>query len=54
MEDSCIDLFYYFDQSMKRRGVLREYYEFCDQEYRKILKHVNVRWLSLERAVNHA
>ena len=54
MEDFCIDLFYYFDKSTKRKGVLREYYEFCDQEYRKILKHVNVRWLSLERAVDRA
>ena len=52
VEDFCIDLFYYFDKSTKRKGVLQEYYEFCDQEYRQILKHVNVRWLSLERAVD--
>ena len=40
-------MFYYFD----RKCALKTYYEFCDQEYRQILKHINVRWLSLERAV---
>jgi len=53
-EDFCVDLFYYFDKSTKRKGALRSCNEFCDQEYRKILKHVNVRWLSLERAVERA
>ena len=28
-----------------------EYCTFCDIEYRNIIKHVNVRWLSLEKAV---
>ena len=54
VEDFCVDLFYYFDKSTKRKGALRSYNEFCDQDYRKILKHVNVRWLSLERAIEHA
>ena len=48
-EDFCV--FYYFDKSTKRKCSLKTYYEFCDQEYRQILKHINVRWLSLERAV---
>ena len=52
--DFCVDLFYYFDKSTKRKGALRSCNEFCDQEYSKILKHVNVRWLSLERAVERA
>lgn len=52
--DFCVDFFYYFDKSTKRKGALRSNNEFCDQEYRKILKHVNVRWLSLERAVERA
>ena len=51
VEDFCIDVFYYFDKSTKRKGALKSYNEFCDQQYRKILKHVNVRWLSLGRAV---
>ena len=51
VEDFCIDSFYYFDKSTKRKNALQGYAEFCDQEYRDILKHINVRWLSLERAV---
>ena len=51
VEDFCIDIFYYFDKSTKRKNALQGYAEFCDQEYRDILKHINVRWLSLERAV---
>ena len=48
-EDFCV--FYYFDKSTKRKCSLKTYYEFCDQEYRQILKHINVRWLGLEKAV---
>jgi len=48
---SIIDNFYYFDKSAKRKNELAEYCYFCDVEYRKILKHANTRWLSLEQAV---
>ena len=51
VEDFCIDIFYYFDKSTKRKNALQGYAEFCDQEYRDILKHINACWLSLERAV---
>lgn len=51
IEDFCVDLFYWFEQSTKRKGTLEEFCKFCDVEYRKILKHVSVRWLSLETAV---
>ena len=46
-----IDLFYWFDKSPKRKASLADFYSFCDVEYRKIVKNVNTRWLSLERAV---
>ena len=46
-----IDLFYWFDKSTKRKASLAEYCTFCDTSYREIVKHVNTRWLSLERAV---
>ena len=49
VEDFCIDLYYFFDKSSKRKSILESYSKFCDQEYRRILKHV--RWLSLERAI---
>lgn len=47
-----IDNFYYFDKSTKRKSGLSEYCTFCDTQYRKILKHVSTRWLSLEQAVD--
>lgn len=47
-----VDNFYYFDKSTKRKSGLAEYCTFCDTQYRKILKHVNTRWLSLEQAVD--
>jgi hypothetical protein len=46
-----IDIYYWFDKSTKRKALLAEFYSFCDVDYRKIVKHVNTRWLSLERAV---
>lgn len=52
IENIMIDLFYWFDKSSKRKGKLSEYFEFCDQEYQKVLKHISVRWLSLERCVD--
>ena len=42
---------YFFDKSAKRKCILQSYSKFFDQEYRQILKHVTVRWLSLQRAV---
>ena len=51
VEDFCTDIFYYFDKSTKRKNALQGYAKFCDQEYRDILKHINVCRLSLERAV---
>ena len=51
VEDLVIDIFFWFDKSTKRKASLNEYCSFCDIEYRQIVKHVNTRWLSLERAV---
>ena len=52
MEDFLIDIFYWFDKSSKRKGKLAEYFEFCNQEYQKILKHISICWLSLERCIH--
>ena len=54
VEDVLIDLYYWFDKSSKRKGKLAEYFEFCDQEYQQVLKHVTCRWLSLERCIERA
>ncbi len=47
-----IDIYYWFDKSTKQKASLAEFYSFCDIDYQKIVKHVNTRWLSLERAVS--
>lgn len=51
VEDLVIDLFYCFEKNTKRKASLGEYCTFCDIDYRQIIKHVNTKWLSWERAV---
>ncbi len=51
VEELCIDIFYWFDKSTKRKNSLQSYCTFCDQDYRAVVKHVSTRWLSLEQAV---
>ena len=43
LEDHCVDLFYWFDKSTKRKGILKEYCEFCDTDYESVVKYVSVR-----------
>ena len=43
----------FFDNSTTRQALLKEYWEFCDQDYRKILKFGATRWLSKEVCINH-
>ena len=52
VEDLCVDAFYWFDKSTKRKGVLQEFCTFCDMEYSEIVRFVSVRWLSLDAAIN--
>ena len=54
VEEFTIDLFYRFDKSTKRKNALLSFCEFCDQEYRKVIKHVSTRWLSLELAIERS
>ena len=54
IEDFLVDLYYLFDKSSKRKGKLLEYFEFCNQDYLAVLKHLSVRWLSLERCIERA
>lgn len=51
VEDLCVDIYYWFDKSTKRKGILRDFCGFCDSNYREVVRYVSVRWLSLERAV---
>ena len=51
VDDLIIDLYYWFEKSTKRKANLVQYCSFCDIDYRDVIKHVNTRWLSLEKAV---
>ena len=53
VEELVVDIFYWFDKSTKRKGSLEEYC-FCDVQYRKVIRYISTRWLSLEKAVEHA
>ncbi|KAL9977514.1 hypothetical protein ACROYT_G014923 [Oculina patagonica] len=37
LEDYCVDLFYWFDKSTMRKGILKEYCMFCDTEYEAVV-----------------
>ena len=52
IEDHCVDLFYRFDRSSKRKGEAKEYFKFCDTDYEKVVKYISVRWLCLERCLD--
>ena len=43
IEDHCVDLFYWFDKSSKRKRILKEYYEFCNSECEEFIKYVLTR-----------
>ena len=53
-EEFAVDLYYWFDKSTKRKNELRSYNEFCNQEYRSMIKHVSTRWLTLEVAIERS
>ena len=49
VEDHCIDIFYSFGKSTKKKGALKEYFEFCYANYEAVIKYISVRWLCLKR-----
>ena len=51
VEDLCIDIFYWFEHSSKRKNLLSDFCDFCVMQYRQVIKHVSTRWLSLESAI---
>lgn len=52
VEDFCVDIYYWFDKSTKRKQSLEEFRTFCDTAYPGMMKHVFTRWLSLDNAVS--
>ena len=53
IDELLVDIYYHFNQSVKRITSLRDYAEFCSIEFKAILKHCETRWLSLGRAIQH-
>ena len=53
VDDLCVDIFYWFDPSSKKKNLLSEFCDFCDVQYRHVIKHVSTKWLSSESAVEH-
>ena len=47
IEELLVDIYYHFDYSSKRKNLLSEFCDFCDQKYHKILKFHSIRWLGL-------
>ena len=33
---------------------MKEYYEFCNQDYQEVIKYISTRWLCTERCINRA
>ena len=51
IEEILVNIYYHFDYSSKRKNLLADFCEFCDQEYCKILKFHSVRWLGTTRCL---
>ena len=51
VSDHCTDLYYWFANFSKRKYVLKEYNEFCGEEYAEVIKNI-FRWLCLEKCIN--
>ncbi len=54
IDEILVDIYYHFHNSVKSIASLKEYAEFCDVEFKVILKHCDTRWLSLRRSINRA
>ena len=51
IEDLLIDIYFYIEKSHKRHILLEQFQLECGVDVQVILKHVAVRWLSLERCI---
>lgn len=52
VENVVLKVYGHFSASAKRRESLKEFCQFCDVEFREILRHVTTRWLSLNPAIS--
>ena len=49
LEDQQVDLYYYFQGSTRRKGILIEYIQFLALEWEEMSRFVKIRWLCLTR-----
>ncbi|CAM4598668.1 unnamed protein product [Leuciscus chuanchicus] len=52
VENVVLKVYGHFSTSAKRRESLKDFCNFCDVEFREILRHVTTRWLSLNPAIS--
>ena len=51
VDELLVDIYYRCRSNVKRTASLQEYAEFCNTEYRYILKHCETRWLPLKKSI---
>lgn len=51
VDELLVDVFFHFHHSTKRVSALHEYAEFCQVEFKAILRHCETRWLSLTQSL---
>ena len=51
IEDHCVDLHYWFNNSSKQKSSLEEYCVFCDTKYAKVIRYASTSWLDSKRYV---
>ena len=44
-------IYNHFSSSAKRSAALKSCYEYTENEYKKVAKHISIRWLSLNQAL---
>ena len=51
IDEFLVDIYYYIDKSSKRKETLQMFQEYYNGEIKKILKHVETRWLSTTKCL---
>jgi hypothetical protein len=52
IENVVLKIFRKFFNSAKKRKTLKECFEFCESDFREVIMHVPIQWLSLFKAVD--
>ena len=51
VDDFFVDIYFHFDQTVKRRETLKEFQAYTKVEHMQVLKHCQTHWLSILRIV---